>query len=137
MVCDRKFCKKQYYKTQAQKGAGFNIKRYTSSRRQQGYGLLSNLAKRYAIPIAKFLGEQALKGGTGLISEILPGINLAKRNLKRKTASTLRSLGDSIEQSGLGYKKRRRISSKKSLKGGRRKSRKTSKIISRDIFKTF
>ena len=143
MVCKKKFCdKKLYYKNQALKGGALDIKRFSTLRRQKGYGVFSNIAKRFAIPIIKFLGKEALKGGTNILSEIIPGISLAKKNLKRKAVSSLRTLGDTIEQSGIGRKKRRKISTKRKLKGSGRpkkskKSKKTNKITQRDIFKTF
>ena len=136
--------KKQYYRNQALKGGSLGIKRFVASRRQKGYGIISTLAKRFAYPLIKIIGREALEGGTDILKEIIPGANLAKQSLKKKAVSTLRNLGDKLEQSGLGRKKKktkkRIISPLKSIKGGRRaktKKQTSKRLIQRDIFKSF
>ena len=144
--------KKLYYRNQALKGGNLDIKKFKASRRQRGYGIFSSLAKRFAIPLIKLLGREAIKGGADIVSDIMPGINLAKNTLKRKAASSLRNLGEKIEHSGFGRKRRKRSSTKKKstsstiiVKGKGRKTkksktkkkRKNSKSTQRDIFKTF
>lgn len=122
MICQEKFCDyDSYYKEQA--GGGLDIKYYRSVPRQRGSGFLSSLIRRVAFPALKFLGRQAISTGSDLISDILPGVSEAKKNLKRRAISTLKDISDKIEQSGSG---RKRMKRKTSMKNRRRKS----KIIS-------
>ena len=99
-------------------GGSLPFKLYKRAPRVRGYGLFG-LARRFAFPIFKYLGKQALPAlGEDLLSDLMPGIKSAKENLKKRAISALHSLGDKI-QSRVGIRQ----------KGGRRhRTRKVKQI---------
>jgi hypothetical protein len=126
--------KSNYYNEQS--GGRLDIPLYSRVSRQRGRGLLSNLIGRFAYPFAKFLGRQALPLVGDLVQDVIPGFQQAKSNLKLRASKTLKDLGDKIEHSGFGKKRRKKrrmtyVSNLKRIKvmkgKGRRKKRTSPK----------
>ena len=133
MFCPDSLCDYDtYYKKQA--GGGLDIKYYKVYPRQRGFGFLSSIISRYAYPALKFLGEQALNTGTNIISDVIPGLKVAKKNLKRRAVKTLKDISEKLEQSGVGMPlkiKRRRTSIHPTQVLNRIKFKPRSKLIKR------
>ena len=145
MVCSRNFCDyDNYYVDQA--GGNLDISYYRGSPYQRGYGVISNLSKRYGIPVLKYLFKHGMTAGKDIYSEWASGKNIrqaAKSSLKKRASSVMKDLGERIEQSGSGLRKKPRINIKRrktnskrsSKKQVRRKGRKSNKKSSKfDIF---
>ena len=145
MVCSRNFCNyDNYYVDQA--GGNLDISYYRGSPYQRGYGVITNLAKRYGIPVLKYLLKHGMTAGKDIYSEWTSGKDIrkaAKSSLRKRASSVMKDLGERIEQSGSGLRKkprinikRRKTKSKRSSKQQvRRKGRKSTKKSSKfDIF---
>ena len=158
MPCLSKFCDKdQYYRNQAQTGGDYPIRRFVAPRRIKGYGIFSKIASRYAIPVLKYLGKEALKTGTSVLTDVIkPEVEeMAKTALKKRASKTIGIIGKKI--GGESNKRKRKtnrkpkksiISQRASGRKGKKKSRSKKKKIktskktknsfrNRDIFKTF
>lgn len=119
---------KSYYLDQAGKGFTFPVFRGTPY--QRGYGI-GSVFKRYAIPIAQYLGRKLLKAGLSVGTDFLQNQNL-KDSIKTQAKSLassvatdgLHRLKSLSEQKGFGRYKR-----KKRLKKNPRRLRKVKDIF--------
>ena len=107
---------KSYYLAQAGKGFS-DIEVFRGTPYQRGYGF-GSLFKRFAIPILKFLGKQAVKTGIGVGQDILENKNL-KQSLKERSKESFKNIANQslakasemLNQTGSGRKafKRKRL----------------------------
>uniref|UniRef100_A0A158P4C8 Uncharacterized protein n=1 Tax=Tetranychus urticae TaxID=32264 RepID=A0A158P4C8_TETUR len=118
VYCPRHSDFKSYYLSQA--GQGFSdIEIFRGSPYQRGYGF-GSLFKRFAIPVLKFLGKQAVKTGINVGQDLLENKNL-KQTLKERGKESLRNLAKQsidkanvmLAQSGSGVKRKRLYKKKK------------------------
>ncbi len=134
MVCFENFCDYQtYYAKQA--GGQLDISYYRGAPYQRGYGFFTNLAKRYGIPVLKYLFKQGVQTGKDIWSDVAAGKQFstaAKSNLRKRVASTFQDLGEKISQSGSGMRKRPRLV-KKRRKTKRRVKRKLKSKVKRRV----
>ena len=73
--------KSAYYE---QQGKGeLDIKRYQRLPRQRGQGKIWSLAQRYAFPAGRFLLSRAMPIIKDLLSDLKPGVEIAKTNIKQ------------------------------------------------------
>jgi hypothetical protein len=126
-----------FYKDQYGGKLGFTVYR-GSQYSQRGAGWFTDLAKKYAYPALKYLAKQAWIGGKDIYEDVSSGKKFStamKRSAKKRAASALHSLGEKLEQSASGlrkkprlYKKRRRIRKRviKRVKSKRKRSKKRS-----------
>ena len=141
-----------YFKSQA--GGNLDISYYRGSPYQRGHGFLSTFAKRYGIPVLKYLARQGFHVGKDILSDVASGQKFstsAKSNLKKRAATTLKDFGEKLVQGGSGLRKRPRLVKKrrkrksktikkKKSRGRRRKinikrkSKNSKKIRKFDIF---
>src|SRR6266700_6762671 len=123
MVCFNNFCDyNDYYTKQA--GGKLDISFYRGAPYQRGYGFFTNLAKRYGIPMMKYLFKQGFHAGKEILSDVAEGKKFstaAKSQLRKRAASTLQDLGQKLSQTGSGRRKKPRV-----VKKRRRRKRKTS-----------
>lgn len=118
-----------YYSNQAGSGiAGFHGVRY-----QRGHGFFGRFFKGVLPTILKYLGKQTLKTGLNVADDILEGNNL-KESIRTRVGETGRNVvkdaikrGNRYIQTGEGRRKRKRLSSKKTIKRTRSKSRTTKR----------
>lgn len=129
-----------YYMTQA--GNGLPV--FEGSRNQRGHGFGSILGGlfRSALPMLKRVGGQILRGGAGVLSDVLDGQNF-QDSAKRRTSQGLKTLigeNNDIPQQGGGVSRRRKrgrsIKRKKATGQKRTVARKKSRgrKRARDIF---
>lgn len=111
----------QVYKDIA--GGGLPLKYYRRLPSHRGYGLFS-LVRRFAFPLLKHLGRQALPIGQEILGDIIPGVKQAKEHLKTRAVRALNDLGEKI-QKGVGRKKRRRRTQTKKTKKSMTRKRRT------------
>ena len=104
---------------------------------QRGSGRIGNLARRYGIPVLRYL----LKHGKDIGKEAISGM---KTGIRKAAASTLKDIKEKVFQEGQGQrrkpriikrhsKKRKVVKTKTASKKKRRKSSKKSKQTSRII----
>lgn len=151
-MCSRKFCDyDKYYGDQV--GGALDISYYRGSRHQQGNGIFSSAARRYGIPVLKYLTKEGFYAGKDIISDVSSGKKFSKsvnRSLRKRAGSALKKLGEKIEQSGTGLRKKPKFHKKRKLpkpkssskskpkkKGSKLRYRKTKNNKARkfDIFK--
>jgi hypothetical protein len=105
-----------FYKDQYGGKLGFTV--YRSSRYgQRGAGWFTDLAKKYAYPALKYLAKQAWIGGKDIYQDVSSGQKFStalKKSAKKRAASALHSLGEKLEQSGSGSRKKPRLYKRRS-----------------------
>lgn len=140
MVCEKNFCNyNPYYVTQAQEGGNLDISYYRGVPYQSGYGRVSNYAKRYGIPVMKYLLKQGFYAGKDIFKDLTEGKKFAqsaKIHLKRKVGTSLKSLGEHLEQSGSGLRKKPKLNKKQSKTLIKIKRKLKSKVKSRKVKNT-
>ena len=120
-----------YFKSQA--GGNLDISYYRGSPYQRGHGFFSTFAKRYGIPVLKYLARQGFHVGKDILSDVASGQKFttsAKSNLKKRAATTLKDFGEKLVQGGSGLRKRPRLTKKprkRKSKTIRRKKAKASR----------
>jgi hypothetical protein len=118
-----------YYKDQYGGNLSFTV--YRGSRYgQRGAGWFTDLAKKYAYPALKYLAKQAWIGGKDIYQDVSSGQKFStalKRSAKKRAASALHSLGEKLEQSGSGLRKKPRLYKKRRIRRRRSKKVKTKR----------
>lgn len=114
----------------SQVGAGLSDFNSVPYQRGQGIGVI---AKRIAVPLAKYIGKKLFKVGVGVGVDVVsrkPISEAIKRNarkgIKEVYNETLTKAANMIDQSGMGIKRRKRVYKKKKII--KRKVKKTKKI---------
>jgi len=115
MVCSKNLCNyNNYYTDQA--GGNLDILYYKDLPNQRGKGIISTYAKRYGIPVMKYLLKQGFYTGRDILRDVIEGKNVrqsSKSQLKKRTANVFKDLGEKIEQSGSGLRKKPKIVKRK------------------------
>jgi hypothetical protein len=139
MGCKKDICNyNNYYLDQA--GGKLDISYYRGQPYQRGYGAISTYAKRYGIPVLKYLLKQGFNTGRDIFNDLREGKKFshsAKLNLKRRAGTILKDLGENIEQAGSGLRKKpklikkhrkhkKKINTKQTVKVNRRKKKSKS-----------
>ena len=98
--------------------------------RGQGIGVI---ARRIAVPLAKYIGKKLFKVGVGVGVDVITRKTLkealkrnAQKGVEEVYKDTLAKAGNMIDQSGRGIKRKRRLYKKK--KTIKRKPKKTRKV---------
>ena len=117
-----------YFKSQA--GGNLDISYYKGSPYQRGHGFFSTFAKRYGIPVLKYLARQGLHAGKDILADVASGKKFstsAKASLKKRAASTLKDFGEKFAQGGSGLRKRPRLTKKRRKRKSKSSKRRKSK----------
>lgn len=114
----------------SQVGAGLSDWNSVPYQRGQGIGVI---AKRIAVPLAKYIGKKLFRVGVGVGVDVVarrPIAEALKRNarkgIKEVYKDTLAKAENMIDQSGRGIKRKRRVYKKKKMI--KRKVKKTKKV---------
>src|SRR5258708_37572245 len=103
MVCSRNFCDYDSYYTD-QSGGALDISYYRGAPYQRGYGVVSTFARRYGVPVLKYLFKQGVLAGKDILTDIVQGrrfSSASKSALRKRTASTLKVISEKLsDQSG-------------------------------------
>ena len=133
MICSRRFCDYNNYYT-AQAGGNLDISYYRGVPYQRGYGIFTNLAKRYGVPVLKYLLKQGYSAGKDIFNDFREGKNIsdsAKIHLKKRAATALKDIGEHIGQSGSGVRKKPKLGKRIRHRPNKRKSKSKGKVKSR------
>ena len=100
--------KSAYYE---QQGKGeLDIKRYQRLPRQRGQGKIWSLAQRYAFPAGRFLLSRAMPIMKDLLSDLKPGVEIAKSNIKKRVRQKFNKFAENMtQQSGSGKQRKKRV----------------------------
>src|ERR1700712_5521516 len=122
-MCNRNFCDyNSYYSNQI--GGKLDISYYRGLPYQRGHGRFATIARRYGIPVLKFLMNQGKEIGKETFSTL-------KTGLKRAARKAAQDFGDIFTQEGSGLRKKPRISpiKRRKIKRVRKTSQKKHKKL--------
>lgn len=116
-----------------QKGSGLPI--YQGLPHQRGYGVFTNLFKRFGVPLLKYLGKKAFIAGKNIGEDIIVNNTDPKHAIKshlKKSAKTvgfdaLSEASKRLAQVGSGRRRKRQRVSKRRVKRTVKRSRATKK----------
>ena len=137
-MCERNFCDyDKYYSDQA--GGRLDISYYKGLPYQRGRGKFTNLARRYGIPVLKYILKQGWELGKDMYGDIVAGKKVApsfKTQMRKRASTAMKDLGEHISQEGSGMRKRPKLDKKRrkvkkkiiSHKATHKKASKTKKL---------
>lgn len=116
-----------------QKGSGLPI--YQGLPHQRGYGVFTNLFKRFGVPLLKYLGKKAFIAGKNIGEDIIVNNADPKHALKTHLKQSAKTVGfdalseasKRLAQVGSGRRLRRRKQPKRKVKRTATKRRRTVK----------